>query len=257
MPRLGEAVHGAWYAHTATPFRVVCGNPPHRDCLDGLPHTAIRAEEVDERNRPYELHFRETLDFRRDAAYLNSLARRPDVSADRWALLLTVEESRELDRRSAIPDKAAGLVDWGDRNPGVFGGLHIDHQAGGTLVVSLTAEATREERAEVVSAGPGDVPLLLREVAHPLLLLKTVQADIQRRLADNELALAAVHSMGYSIPDNVIEIVAEPAQAAGVALLIKAEYGDSLFSVLEGGPDTLTCPKRPHAGRIRFAAQLP
>jgi hypothetical protein len=87
---------------------------------------------------------RQAFGFRADPAYVTDMVRRSERHEAGVEELLgtpfTTDEAREMRARVALQDHAYEIEEYGQLHPDSYGGMYIDHPAGGKAVVTFTTD---------------------------------------------------------------------------------------------------------------------
>lgn len=184
------------------------------------------------------IEFREANGLRSDREWVEDLYRDPDASAELYGLPLLPEEEQEFVRRAGIPPRLEALRRAGESRPAIFGGIHIDQAAGGQVVVSVTVDATTEDRKAFRDAAPQDVATTIRVVAHPLARLEAVQNELREDLLVRRPGYESITGVGYSIRRNLVEISVAPESLERMRLDLEERFGPDVLAVEPLAPDT-------------------
>lgn len=127
------------------------------------------------------IDFRESFGLSTDGEHVRRLLADPDADCT-WGVPLSPDEVDEMDRRNSIELYIGALSGYIDTHDDVFGGLYIDQQAGGTVVVLTVPETMQahvdEALALVDSAAPGLLEVVTREVKYSQRTLITTQDEL-------------------------------------------------------------------------------
>lgn len=150
---------------------------------DALPKPAtdegVSMEELINSEMPYWVGFRSQLGFDTSENIIRELAlsRRGAESVVEWSVPLSGDETAELDRRIRLQEEA-GLATDHLKKIESFGGLYIDHHAGGYVQLNFTDMPSAIERAEVESLFDTPKSLRFRLVERSLAELREAQSAV-------------------------------------------------------------------------------
>jgi hypothetical protein len=197
-----------------------------------LPTTAVvdpaRATESDGERWSVEaavesdIQFRRSLGFRADQEFVRALYAKPDASdADHvMGALLTSSEQKELATRMALEEDAARIEAWFGSSPErehAFGGVLIDHSAGGKLAVFLTPKSAgvgNDWQAVVKHADR----LQIRPAVHSLLELQRIQHGIREAFLADEPSLAGWVETSLDVERNAVVVAFDEDSLGGRAV---------------------------------------
>lgn len=127
--------------------------------LDAQAHTGSDLLSNDKRLYA-EIQLRQSLKFRSDIDYILTVHAAPDaVRMERLGAVFTPAEAREVQVRLDLERDGTVIQDFFAADPQfqeAFGGIHVDHAAGGKLILQLVASHQRTD----------DIPLLLPHLQH-------------------------------------------------------------------------------------------
>ncbi len=134
--------------------------------------------------------WRATMGLRSDEAWVLQVPSIPTTlpEAGAFAHPLTYDDVTEISARGGSVSE--GLSSFGDRHPGSYGGLWIDHTRGGQTTIAFTSEVA-ERRAELDDElGVGRVHVV--EVAHSERDLRALQDDVVAFLRGEDIPFGGV-----------------------------------------------------------------
>lgn len=127
------------------------------------------------------IHFRQTLGFSTDSAFVRTLGLQP---APGDPIPLAPAESAELARRLEVQENLSPIGEWGRTHASQWGGLWIDHSQDGLLIVQLVGPVSPSTRAELLALAPAAAKVELRSVGLSYAQLVDLVDLIYRDLSD-------------------------------------------------------------------------
>lgn len=141
---------------------------------------------------------RQAFGLRADPEYVAMVAEDPMAVMSEFGMLLLPEEVDELNRRMQAQIELGQLQQYGLQHPDQFGGMYIDNEAGGTVVLLFTNDVARHAQAAAALAPPG-VTVHVRSCRHTeaelAALLEALDFEALRREGYDVIS-AAVDTIG-------------------------------------------------------------
>ena len=127
------------------------------------------------------IQLREAFGLRADPEYVAQVAEDPAATTAELGIPLLPAEAAEIRRRFAAQDRMGALTAYGAEHRDQFGGLYIDQQAGGTVVLLFTGDIAQHQRA-VAALAPAGVRTVVRQVRHTEAELEALQQQLTREM---------------------------------------------------------------------------
>jgi hypothetical protein len=150
------------------------------------------------------IQFREAFGLNSDAGFVERIERDPSASRT-YGVALTDLEHADLERRDEIQAQLGSAIDYLKSHPDRFGGLFIDQQSGGLMVVNLVGGTTDDEE-QVKALLPDGATVEFREVETTEAELAALHSRVDSELPALEAAGIRVNLVTTSVRDNAVRI---------------------------------------------------
>lgn len=182
------------------------------------------------------LDFRETFGLSTDPELIHRLLADPAADCT-WTVPLTSEEAAEIDRRNMIELYIGGLSGFVDQHGDAFGGLYIDQQAGGIVVLLTTPSTTQaqidEALALIAPGAPDWLQVTTREVKYSQRRLSTTQDEISALSAAEDPRVEGIVGLGRGTSENRVEVDILVSSFAAVRSFLLERYPEDLLLFVE------------------------
>jgi hypothetical protein len=210
--------------------------------------TAVSGGEPSEADLREAVKFRQTFGLKVDQVAVRAILADRASSTD-FGTPLTADETREMERRLRLNDDVDPVERHLATFPDVVGGLYIDQEAGGEVVVQLASkgEAADGIRTAVRKLLPDDVVIRFENVSRTDAELTNLQATLDADLKDLRGRGIDVQMTAVDVPRNTV-ILGVNGVVADEVNYIRSTYGPAVTVEEHSGSHPGACTRTDCSG---------
>jgi hypothetical protein len=220
--------------------------------MAGGPHDGASAAEPDDITVAEAVRFRSDFGLRSDKSWVVETLANDTLDSETWGVPLTPAELATMADRARIGESLEPMLLYGEAHPKTFGGLYIDNQDDGTIVVLVTDDQGASEWRE---RAPEGATVRLRRVDRTLAKLDSIHQSIVEEWSALDRQGVEIASIVTVVPDNTVEVrVIDYARARASDLTDRFGPG---VRVVPGKPITSSaCPDSNCANPLRAGIKI-